>query len=224
MLVSHRKRFIYLKTRKTASTSTEIFLEPYCVDDPSHVPQHSTRQLISDAGIVGSRREGVSAGDLFFNHMPAALVRERIGVQNFDDYLTICNVRNPYDKMVSRFWWRLSGRGTRNDYTSLSFGDIRGQFNDYIMRSDTALLDNDRSSYFIEGPVVDQFIRFEHLSDDMARVCSLLNIDYDRSWLGRYNSGIRHIAAPTSAFYDAESAAKVARIFAWDIEKFGYRL
>lgn len=138
MLVSHRRRFIYFKTRKTASTSTEIFFEPYCVADPSHVPQHSTRQLISDAGIVGSRRDGVVAGDFFFNHMPAGLVRERIGVWNFDDYLKICNVRNPYDKMVSRFWWILSGRGKGADYTSLSFGDIRSQFNDYIMRSDSA--------------------------------------------------------------------------------------
>ena len=201
-----------------------MFFEPYCVEYPSHVPRHSTRQLISDAGIVGSRRAGVSPGDLFFNHMPAVLVRERVGIQNFDGYFKICNVRNPYDKMLSRFWWILSRRGTRTDYLNLSFGDIRVQFNEYIMRSDAALLDNDRSSYFIDGPVVDHFIRFEHLSEDMARVCSLLDIAYDPCSLGRYNSGIRHIAEPTAAFYDAESADKVARIFAWDIQKFGYRL
>ena len=30
MLVSHARKFIYTKTLKTAGTSVEVFLEPYC--------------------------------------------------------------------------------------------------------------------------------------------------------------------------------------------------
>ena len=33
MIVSHKNRFIFLKTRKTAGTSIEISLRPYCGPD-----------------------------------------------------------------------------------------------------------------------------------------------------------------------------------------------
>ena len=31
MLVSHQKKFIFTKTKKTEGTSVESFFEPYCV-------------------------------------------------------------------------------------------------------------------------------------------------------------------------------------------------
>jgi len=225
VLVSHSHGFIYFKTKKTASTSTEIFFEPYCVADPLHRVEHSTRQLVSNAGIVGSRRNGILEGDSFYNHMPAVALREFIGQRKFNSYLKICNVRNPFDKMVSRFWWILSKRGTVGDYMHLSFDDIRKRFNLYIAQSGAGLLDNDRSSYFIDGnSAADRYIRFEHLSEDIESTCSSLDIPYKSSSVGWYNNVIRHTNEPISAFYDDASKEKVERIFSWDIRMFGYKL
>lgn len=58
MLLSHSKRFIYLKTGKTAGTSVEIFFQPYCLPEEHichHTPTHTMEETISEAGIVGYR-------------------------------------------------------------------------------------------------------------------------------------------------------------------------
>jgi hypothetical protein len=224
MLVSHPKQFIYFKTKKTASTSVEIFFEPYCVPD-GHVPQHSTGQRISPIGIVGSRREGTARGDMFFNHMPAIMLLERIGLSRFNAYFKFCNVRNPFDKMMSRFWWVLSERGTDTAYLQYSFAEVRDRFNRYILETDERRLANDRLSYFIgREAVADDYIRYEHLPEDVERVCARLDVRFDPALIGRYNGGVRHIDEPFPAFYDKDAAEKVARIFAWDIKTFGYAL
>ncbi len=77
MLVSHRERFIYLKTVKTAGTSVEIFLEPHCRDD-ARTPTHACAEHVSPAGIVGARGPDVDH-HRYYNHMPAERVRAAIG-------------------------------------------------------------------------------------------------------------------------------------------------
>jgi hypothetical protein len=49
MLISHVCRFIFLKTLKTAGTSVEIYLEPYCVDPKSYSGEihHRNRSGVS---------------------------------------------------------------------------------------------------------------------------------------------------------------------------------
>ena len=49
MLISHICRFIYLKTRKTAGTSVEIYFEPFCVDPKSYGGErHNTEPEVSE--------------------------------------------------------------------------------------------------------------------------------------------------------------------------------
>ena len=52
MLVSHARKFIYTKTLKTAGTSVEVFLEPYC-RPPGEVAEHHTGQSVTDYGNLG---------------------------------------------------------------------------------------------------------------------------------------------------------------------------
>lgn len=149
MLLSHEKKFIYFKTKKTASTSVEIYFEPYCTGQTDHTPVQSTKQVISSSGIIGSRRDGKTSDDMFFNHMPAIIVLERIGLSTFNRYFKFCNMRNPFDKMVSRFWWVISKRGISRESTELSFDQVRHLFKQYIIQSPAKLLANDRPTYFI---------------------------------------------------------------------------
>ncbi len=225
MLLSHEKKFIYFKTKKTASTSIEIYFEPYCTGQPDHIPAQSTKQIISSSGIIGSRRDGKTSDDMFFNHMPAIFLLERIGLRTFNRYFKFCNMRNPFDKMVSRFWWVISKRGVTRASTESSFDQVRSSFNQYIIRSPAKLLANDRPTYFI-GPeaVADFYIRYEHLNDDLSAACDRLGIPYDVERLGTYNRQSRTLNEPFSSYYDHEAADKVARIFAWEIAQFGYRL
>ncbi len=50
MLVSHSKKFIFLKTMKTAGTSVEIYLERYCVPSDTYVEQHHRAETAPRTG------------------------------------------------------------------------------------------------------------------------------------------------------------------------------
>ena len=101
MLISHKYRFVFIKTVKTAGTSVEAFLEPYCCP-PDHVVQHWTPTLISDFGIVGQRWPRNDIDNLgYYNHMPASAVKSVF--PQFDEYSKVSIVRDPYDRAISYF-------------------------------------------------------------------------------------------------------------------------
>jgi len=225
MLLSHEKQFIYFKTKKTASTSVEIYFEPYCASRPDHVPQHSTKQILSASGIIGSRRDGRAPNDVFFNHMPTIRLLESVGLSTFNRYLKFCNIRNPFDKMVSRFWWVISNRGGLKSSSEVSFDRVRQIFNQYIIETPEYILANDKQTYFIgRESVADFYIRYESLNEDLSAACDRLGIPFQIERLGGYNRKGRALKEPFSSYYSPEAADKVARIFAWEIAQFGYRL
>ena len=93
MLISHDYRFIFIKTVKTAGTSVEAFLEPYC-SPPGHVVTHWTPTLITRHGVIGQRWPQNDRDDLgYYNHMPASEIRQRCS--QFDEYTRLTAVRDP---------------------------------------------------------------------------------------------------------------------------------
>lgn len=218
MLCSHSKRFIYLKTKKTAGTSVEIFFERFCRPDGEFVESHAVHEAISNTGIVGCRMLQRTPNTVYYNHMPATEVRERLGASIFDSYFKFCVVRNPYDKLVSRFWWDV-GPGR---LSNLSFDAIRKCFNRYVS-SRLGHLCDDRHIYMVNDvPVVDQFVRFERLFGDLADVCRKLDIDFYPTQVGSYKSGLRARPERYSEYYDAVSRTAVEQEFSFEIERFGY--
>src|SRR5437016_2294873 len=109
MLLSHRKRFLYSKTFKTAGTSVESFFERWCMPEGEWTFAHARDEYVSNAGIIGYRGPEPAGGRRWWGHMTAAEIRERAGAAIFDAYFKFCVVRNPFDKAVSAFHF-LAGR------------------------------------------------------------------------------------------------------------------
>jgi len=219
VLISHICQFIYLKTRKTAGTSVEIYFEPYCVD-PAHYAgeQHQRREEVSDWGVVGARRQ-VLASDRWYNHMPADEVRGLLGAEKWAAYFKFCVVRNPYDKVVSYFWHDLDP-ASREKQAHADFASVRRTFSAW------AELDRfpfDAQIYVWQGrPVVDDFIRYERLSEDMERICSHLKVPWQPTRMGRYKNDSRKRSESFHEYYTPEAAARVEKAFAWEFDYFGY--
>jgi len=222
VLISHRRQFIYLKTYKTGGTSVEILFEPECHPaDWSSGPQHSTEEKISDAGIVGARKPDTT-GAAWFNHMPAAAVREKIGSEIWNRYLKFCVVRNPYDRVVS-WWWHRMENLERLAMAEADLSRLRSEFNSWVLRTTDLAMDRDK--YVINGKVcVDRFIRYERLWEDVLALCGDLGIERKRSDLGAYKSGVRANALGFADYYEPAAAAKVAAWFQWELEYFEYGL
>ena len=218
MLISHLSRFIYLKTIKTAGTSVEIYFEPYCVDPKLGAGGDIRAAQVSEWGIVGSR--GFEDAT-WYNHMPAARVRELVGEEVWSGYFKFCVVRNPFDKVISQFWYYLSPP-LREELRSADFGLVRETF---LRWTEDLLFPMDRRIYTIDGaPAVDFFIRYERLHQDMEAVCSRLAIPWQPARVERFKSGFRVRPEPFAEYYSAESAARVRRKYAWELEYFQYRL
>ena len=109
VLVSHKYKFIYIKNKKVAGSSVESFFGKYCID-PKKVYNYNDdiSQHIDEFGIIGSRLSGLKNSDKWKNHKDAKSIRDDLGKEKFDEYLKFCVIRNPYDKMVSYYYWKKS--------------------------------------------------------------------------------------------------------------------
>lgn len=183
VLISHRYKFIYIKNYKVAGTSVEAYFEKYCLDPSNNYKlTHSRKQSISEYGIVGNRL-GVSPDEKDVNihigpHMSANDVKSIIGEDIFNSYFKFCVIRNPYDRMVSSYYFR-GAKVSFADYVKKTIGTPKPEKTDY----NRYLIDN--------KPCIDFYIRYEHLEKDLETVCKKLNIEYDISRLPSFKSNIR---------------------------------
>ena len=218
VLVSFQKEFIYTKTNKTAGTSVEVFFEPYCLPPDGYEPAHYRGETISDQGIVGFRGPDRPANALWYNHMPAARIRDYLGAEMWEKFFKFCTVRNPFDKLVSMYFFQ---RGREQGHSDApEFSQLR---RDFLAWLKAGRFVGDQDKYLIDGAVcVDYFIRYESLLDGLKEVCRKLGIGRDVAELARLKSQSRLADRHFSEFYDEEARRIVAEAYAFELDHFGY--
>jgi len=232
MLISHKKRFIYTKTVKTAGTSVECYFEPYCMPEGSWEFSHGRHEYVGAEGIIGSRGQRPESKS-WRNHMPASEIRDRIGDSIWNAYFKFCVIRNPFDKLVSAFYFfeyqrknRPAAFEARRQKKKLeTFQNIEGnspveRFRSWIRNGGSII---DRNKYLIDGRIcMDYFIRFEDLQNGIEHVCSRLEIPFESHKIPKLKSGIRQNEIPLHEYYDAATIKTVRRLYKFEIETFGY--
>ena len=218
MLVSHAHRLVYMKTRKTAGTSVEVYLEHACLGS-AEPPLRSQREEREDPALIVGRRSSDISGARWWNHIPAALVRERLGPL-WDAYLKVCCVRNPFDKLVSAFWMQQPD-AARAALAEASFEQVRQAFRAWALGGGDLM--GDREVVAIDGAFcLDEVIRYETLARDLERVCDLAGLPWRPELLKAYKSANRRRPEPFAAYYDAATIALVRDAFAFELGQFGY--
>ena len=220
MLLSHRHRFIYTKTLKTAGTSVEIYFEDACIPADMEIDQgHHIGETVTPAGVIGYRGPA-PAGSTWYNHMCAREIRELVGGAVWDGYYKFCVVRNPFDKVVS-YWWFTVNSKQQYQYKDADFARVRSDFADWcVTRSGDAV---DRDTYVIDGRLaMDFFIKYESLLDGLAQVCRRVCYPYRPERLGTYKGDARATRRPFCEYHDQRTIAAVQAAFSWELDWFGY--
>ena len=220
MLLSHTYRFIYTKTLKTAGTSVEIYFEDACIPPGSAIVRgHRIEQTVTPAGVIGYRGPDPS-GRTWYNHMSAGEIRKLAGYETWNDYRKFCVVRNPFDKMVSLWWFNIAKQGLR--YEGYPFSAIKSDFSRWCVGHAPDAIDRDK--YMIDGAVaMDYFIQYEFLLQGLENVCRQVGYPFRPETLGQYKSAARMTRQPFADYYDEFAIAAVEANFSWELDYFGYR-
>ena len=220
MLCSHSKKFIFLKTVKTAGTSVERFFEEYCLPSAGAERPDSNAEYIGPTGIVGERGPKRQSDPQYFSHMKAADVKSALDEKIWSEYHKFTTIRNPFDKVVSWFWFNLTSN-TKDQLRHADFQNTRAHFHNFLR---TNPLPIDRAIYMIGSKIaVDSFVKFEALSKDINRVCNDLFIHKTVDQLGHFKSKERIRNEPFQDYYDKDTQRYVAESFAFELDYFSYQ-
>jgi hypothetical protein len=216
MLASHRYKFIYIKTLKTAGTSTEAFFQRYCLspeEELSYKPEHSANESVTKYGIIGSRWRGRQSIGRWRNHKTSKDIKNSIGDSIFNEYTKICNIRNPYDIAVSLYHWN-GGRGEQVP------ADIK-LFTKWLNNPNKiSTLKQNKVLWAIDNKYNFDYIRYENLEEDILKVCKKLGINVDQVVLPEYkiSEGRKHY----TEYYTEDTKKIIEKIYAKELEVFGY--
>ena len=238
MLVSHLHKFIYIKTIKAAGTSIESYFEKFCMPpgewENMQYQDEYRDEYVSDTGMIWSRGRDLRFGidqkrpiDLKewknWNRMPAVEVKRRLPSKQWDEYFKFCAVRNPWDKVISSFYWEKHN----SNKPLLDLDSERQEFTEWMSArvSRTGISHTDDYLYTIDDKFcLDDVVRYETLSSDMARICAKIGVPWQPERLPKFKSGIRPADASVENMHSATTIRLVAELYASDIETFKYTL
>lgn len=213
MLLSHPHKFIQLKTVKTAGTSIEIYFQRYCATRGKISKKTGT--LISAKGIVASRSCKSHEKAIWHEHMTAREARDNLGPITWDTYLKFCSVRNPYDRAVSWFYFRM-GKHAIHD---LAKNDLQRCFEKFTLKS----FGSDREIYCIDDQLtMDDWICYDNMGNDMARICDKIGVPWEPELMGNNLSHYRPANSEPSRLFTETARAHVANVCSVEIDLFGW--
>jgi hypothetical protein len=211
MIISNSKKFVFLKTRKTAGSSIQVALSTQC--NPS-------KDIITGSNIKdGILDESHSAGwnmDKFFTthpHPPIEQVKHYLK-DKWGGCFKFAFIRNPFDIAVSRYHWDIKGKS--NKCTS------KEGFNKWVKTYKKDSWQDEQWRYiYVNGKNELDFIgKYENLTQDYNLICNKIGIEPPE--LGFQKSGFRD-KTHYSEYYDEESIEIIGQYFKKDLKLFNYQ-
>jgi len=181
MIISHKHKFVFLKTEKTAGTTLEILLSTICGKNDIITPvSGEDEDLRQQQGGLSARnyympyscytkRDWYNLLCLrkkkkFYNHITAREVKSCIGDEIWNSYFKFCFERNPWDKAISQYFYRKGDERYNRIYDYIQSGEL-SKIKGYDM-------------YSINGLVaVDKIYKMEKLEDALKDISVQLNLE-----------------------------------------------
>jgi Sulfotransferase family len=200
MIISHKYKFVFVKTYKTAGTSLETYLSDYCGDE----------DILTEIYPPVSNHQARNVG-AFYNHMPASLIRRALGHSLWGSYFKFCVERNPWDKVLSYYWMerhRAGGLLGLDDFLT----------SEQIGINWPLYTDEDQNR-----PIVDKVLRYESLDEDLKAVFDQLSLPWNGKLTPKAKSEYRSDRTHYREVLTASQADQIAQRFKKEIDWHGYQ-
>ncbi len=227
MILSHKYRFIFIKTHKTAGTSVEIALSKYCgPKDVITVINPEDEDIRRELGYPGPQNYLKPFGRYnkrdwwclihrreraiwFRNHIWASTVRKRVGEEVWGSYYKFCFERNPWDKTLSWYFYA-SARG--NEDRPLERFIEEGGAKEF----------SDMKAYCgKDGLLVDRVCRYENIEGEMKEFAERVGLP-EVPALPRAKGSFRKNRKPLAEVLAPDMRDRIARDLSREVEFFGY--
>ncbi len=120
MIVSKKNRFVFIKTPKTAGSSLEFYLSQFCGKNDIITPLQPDEEILKKKLSIPIKRNYIikkfslknfkkfkfTKKIVLHDHVSLKYLERHIKL-NLKDYFIFAFVRNPFDWIVSHFWWNL---------------------------------------------------------------------------------------------------------------------
>jgi hypothetical protein len=250
MILSKRHSFVFIKGRKVAGTSVEVFLSAICGSEDIITPITPIDEKFRiESGYRHAQNYGANAEDhnnyislikslpkedlihvkhpksAFYNHMPLTQVLELSGEITSDEWFIFAIDRCPYQKIISMA------------NMELNFDKYKKTGN--AMYSDIKSLKLKVSDFFREGKISDvknidlyknherhvetHILRFENLHEDLARLMVKLNIKAYPE-LPHLKKGILSKNIDPHDVFEKDQLEAINDIFRQEFDLFGYKM
>ncbi len=230
MIISHKYKFIFIKTRKTGGSSIQIYLSHHCGKDDI-VTRIDRPEQPYDArnfrGLYNPVPEMIKKNSFckvfktlgrfltftkYQSHIKAREVRERIPDDIWKDYYKFTVDRNPWDKVLSHYYF------VRQRYGKY---DRNISFDEYL---DVAELPYNYTKYTdTKGNLmVDRVLRYEDLNEELGEVFGEIGVPFEGSLGATEKSHYRKDRRPYRDVYTPGQRNKVEEQFRTEIELLGY--
>jgi hypothetical protein len=227
MIISHKHKFIFIKTEKTAGTSIEIALSQLCgsndiITPISEIDEKYRKELgyrtKQNYSIPLSKFDKTDLLDLlfnrkraaFYNHIGASEIRRYIEPKHWDEYYKFTFERNPFDKLISYYYWR----GGEEKYPAVQ---------DFINSGKAAKIKGFDLYTQNSEIVVDKVYKYEELTEALKDIGTRLNLNDPLKLPEKKAKG--NIRKKSSSYKNTLSRSEkkwVEQVFARELKFFDY--
>lgn len=227
MILSYEKKFIFLKTKKTAGTSIEIALSKYCGDKdiitpidwadekirseykyrgPQNYLLPISKYSLRDFGKLIKHRNKKKN---FYNHITASEVKVKVDPEIWENSYKFAFERNPFERLISMYFFR---------YRSDNRPPITDLLDDLILRAKNG----GWRVYTINNEIaVDKVFKYEDLNDALTEIANRIGIN-EEIILPFAKQEHRKKSSRPEDILSQSDLDKIRNAFSQEIELFGY--
>ena len=222
MVISHKYKLIFIRVRKTASTSIQYALSK--VSGPFDIISSLDDKDIKNVEHAKNNWCYIpSRKPVFYNHIPAFRVREMIAHMDpsiWDNYFKFCFERNPWDRAISEYYYdqRQPIRSGKNYRKTRKEWIMHNAFPSFRKQGWLLYTDIDQKNI-----IVDKVFKYEEMDESIKYLIKRCNLPKDfklsehkfKGWTRKDNRHYRKVLS-------VEEKNRIEKVYHKEIKEFGY--